>query len=106
MSDANNTVIRVSRESAFKTLNSNPLFAQVRITGASVQYTPENTTTNEINATRQVTDLIQVGFNSGGEIPTEFITGNLHMLYEGAFFNLWTIVTGKQIGRASCRERV
>lgn len=89
MSDANNTVIRVSRESAFKTLNSNPLFAQVRITGASVQYTPENTTTNEINATRQVTDLIQVGFNSGGEIPTEFITGNLHMLYEGAFFNLW-----------------
>jgi hypothetical protein len=89
MSDANNTVIRVSGESAFKTLNANPIFQQVRITGASVQFTPENTTSNEINATRQVTDLIQVGFSSGGEIPTEFIVGNLHALYPGAFFNPW-----------------
>lgn len=90
MSDANNTSIRISREASFKTLNATPIFQQVRITGASVQFTPENTTSNEINATRQVTDLIQVGFGSGGEIPTEFMVGNLHALYEGAFFNPWS----------------
>lgn len=89
MSDANNTTIRVSKESAFKTLSTNPIFQQVRITGASVQFTPETTTSNEIDATRQVTDLIQVGFSSGGELPTEFIVDNLAALYEGAFFNPW-----------------
>ena len=90
MSDANLTVIRVSGETAgFKQTETNPLFQALRITGASLTFNSETTVTNELDAMRQINDLIQVGVSSGGDIPFEYVIDNLDPLYEGAFFNPW-----------------
>lgn len=89
MSDANRTAIRVSKEASFKTLVANPIFQQLRITSASLAYSPETTQSNEIDSTRQVNDLPLVGFSSGGDVPAEYSIGNMDPLLEGIFFNDW-----------------
>lgn len=89
MSNANRTAIRVSKETSFKTPFPNPLFQPIRITSASLAYTPETVTSNELDATRQIVDQPLVGFSSGGDVPAELSIGNTDILMDGLFMNPW-----------------
>lgn len=89
MSDANRTAIRVSRESAYRVPQANPLFQPIRIVSVGLTYSPETVTSNELDETRQIADQPLVGFSSGGDVPTELSIGNMDACMEGLFMNPW-----------------
>jgi hypothetical protein len=89
MSDANRTSVRFAKEPTFRTAPTNPVYKEVRFTSESVNYTPATDTSSEINATRQVSDLILTGYEAGGDVAQEYSIENDDILLEGAFCNAW-----------------
>jgi hypothetical protein len=89
MSDANRTSVRFAKEASFRTQPATPVYKEVRFTSESVNYTPSTDTSSEINASRQVTDLILTGYEAGGDVAAEYSIENSDILMEGTFCNAW-----------------
>lgn len=89
MSDANRTSVRFAKEASFRTQPATPVYKEVRFTSESVNYTPSTDTSSEINASRQVTDLILTGYEAGGDVAAEYSIENADVLMEGTFCNNW-----------------
>lgn len=89
MSDANRTSLRAVKETAFRLLPNNPTYQDIRFNSESISYTPTTEVSNELDATRQVSDLILTGFDAGGDISTEYSIENLDLFLEGAFCSPW-----------------
>lgn len=89
MSDANRTSVRFAKEPSFRTAPGTPLYKEVRFTGESVNYTPATDVSAEINATRQISDLILTGYEAGGDVGAEYSIDNADVLMEGTFCNNW-----------------
>jgi hypothetical protein len=89
MADSNTTALRVAKETSFGVAPSNPVFKEIRRTSDALGFTPTNEVTNEIDATRQVNDLINTGRDSGGDMAMELSIENMDSFMEGLFCNPW-----------------
>lgn len=101
MSDANRVRVAIAKTSAqsIPVPDDTPAnggaqsLKQLRITGTpNMAQVPQTITSNEIRPDREVTDLILVGVEAGGDIAMEQSYGALDDLLEGVFFNTWSAV--------------
>lgn len=87
--DSNRTALRVAKEPSFGVAPTNPIYKEVRRTSDGMSFTPTNEVTQEIESSRQVTDLINTGRDSGGEMAMELSIENMDVFLEGLFCNNW-----------------
>ena len=100
MSDTNRVGLRIAKSSAKAfpvTLSPNELTA-LRITGTpSLAFQPQTVTSNEIRPDRQVSDLIAVGAEAGGDVGFELSFGTFDDVIESALFSSW-VNTPQDVG--------
>lgn len=90
MGDTNRVALRIVPEVTPGTTPASPAFQQLRITGTpNLARTPQTVVTNEIRPDRQITDLILVGIESGGDAGFELSASALDTIMEGAMLTSW-----------------
>lgn len=89
MSESNRTAIRVTKETSYRVLPETPHYQELRFNSDTLAYTPTTETSNEIDSSRQVKDLILTGYDAAGDIVTEYSIENLDPILEGALANTW-----------------
>src|SRR5262245_40317093 len=90
MSNTNRFGLRLVRESSYGVVPTAPQLLQLPITGApDLAFAHETVTSDLIRADRQLDDLILVGGEAAGSVPSELAFGCYDLLLEGAFFNLF-----------------
>jgi hypothetical protein len=90
MSDTNRVAVGIVEESTRGTTPATPSIQALRVTSAGLAFTPNTVVSDEIRSDRQITDLILVGAESGGDIGAELSFEAADTLFEGAMFNAWT----------------
>lgn len=91
MSDSNRVSLGIVREVTAGTTPATPAFQALRITGTpSLAFAPVTVTSNEIRADRNVSDLILVGAEAGGDVGHELSYGALDLILEAAMAQAWT----------------
>tara|TARA_R110000803_G_scaffold28011_5_gene65078 strand:- start:2151 stop:3608 length:1458 start_codon:yes stop_codon:yes gene_type:complete len=89
-SDTNRVAVGIIEEVTFGTTPATPAIDGLRITGTpSLGYVPQTVTSDEIRADRQVTDLILVGAEAGGDVGMEVSFNALDSVFEGAMGSDW-----------------
>lgn len=71
LQSTNRVALGVARESTFGTIPTSPVFKEVRQTSSGLTAGPQTVTSDQIRSDRQVTDLILVGQQAGGDIAGE-----------------------------------
>lgn len=90
MADTNRVSLRAVRETTFGTTPSNPAFFEIASTGQpNLGFAPSTIVSNLLRDDRQVSDLILVGGEAGGEANSELAFGLHDELLESAFFSSW-----------------
>ncbi len=90
MSDTNRVALRIVPEVTAGITPATPAFQQLRITGTpNLAFAPVTVTTNEIRPDRQITDLILVGAEAGGDAGFELSASALDTIIEGAMLSSW-----------------
>jgi hypothetical protein len=90
MSDTNRVAVGIVEESTRGTTPATPSIQALRVTSAGLAFTPNTVVSDEIRSDRQITDLILVGAESGGDIGAELSFEAADTLFEGALFSTWT----------------
>lgn len=92
MSDTNRTKMSLVEESTFGTTPATPAWVNLRVTGEpNMSGNPQTVVSNEIRNDRQITDLILVGKEAGGDIGFEIAFNTLDEVFEGSLFNDWDV---------------
>jgi len=87
-SDSNRVAVGIVEEAILGVTPANPAVEAVSITGTpSLAFTPTTTVSNSIRPDRQVTDLILVGAEPGGDFGFEVSVENPSKLVRAALFN-------------------
>lgn len=86
----NRVRVGVVRESSFGVIPTNPVFQNLRYTSSGLMGAPQTIVSNEIVSDRQVSDLVMVGKDIGGELAVEWMAGAHDLLIEAALFGNWT----------------
>lgn len=89
MSNASETKLSYVEETTYGTTPATPAFQEQRFTGEGLNANRETTTSNEIRADRNVTDVIQTGQNAGGNVDIELSYGSFDDWLESLMFNTW-----------------
>lgn len=91
MSDTNRVGLTVARKSdSVFPVAGNFSFQNLRITGTpNLAYAPQTIVSNEIRSDRQITDLIPVGADAGGDTGFEWSYGVVDTILESALFSTW-----------------
>lgn len=90
MSDTNRTALRIVEETETGVIPSNPAFIELRNTGTpGFGINPTTIESDEIRPDRQVSDIISVGSEPGGDVNMELSYGAFDMIFEGAFQKYW-----------------
>lgn len=89
MSDSNRTKVGMVEEVVPGTTPATPAFENLRVTAVSLAYAKQTATSKELAADRQITDLITLGFQAGGDIPQEASYGAIDSELRGALFSEW-----------------
>lgn len=71
LQSTNRTKLSKTRESTFGVTPTNPVFKTIRQTSSALNANPKTVITNEVRADRQVTDLLLVGQDAGGDVGGE-----------------------------------
>lgn len=87
--DSNRTALRIVKETSFGVSPANPIFKELRRTSDALAFTPTTEVSNEIESTRQVTDLIRTGNDAAGDVGMELSIENMDTFLEGLFCNPW-----------------
>lgn len=91
MSESNRVELKYVAEVTYGTTPTNSTAWQaMRYASNTLGGRPNTIVSNEINATRQVADLIQVGQEVGGEIACEFSCNTYDDLIQAAMCGTWT----------------
>jgi len=90
MSDSSQTRLAYVAESTYGTTPSTPTLIETRFTSESLNANITNETSNEIRSDRNVTDLVQVGQNAGGNIDFELSYGTFDAFLESLMFSTWS----------------
>jgi hypothetical protein len=102
MSDTNRVGLRAVRETTFGTTPSNPAFFEIASTGQpNLGLAPATVVSNLLRDDRQVSDLILVGGEAGGEANSELAFGLHDELLESAFFSAWQTRYAKRNDRGA-----
>lgn len=87
--EANRTALRVAKETSFGVAPATPIYKELRRISDALAFTPTTEVSQEIDATRQVNDLIRTGSDAGGDVGMEFSLENMDPFMEGLFCNPW-----------------
>ena len=91
MSESNRVEIKYVAESTYGTTPTNSTAWQaLRYLSNTLTGNPRTIVSNEISSTRQVTDLILVGQEIGGDINGEFSCNTYDDLIQAAMCGTWT----------------
>jgi len=85
-------------ESTWGTTPSSPSFNNARWTSESLTPNLQTVTSSEIRADRNVTDLVETGFEAGGDVGFELSFDSFEELFESLMYNTWstnTLLNGK-----------
>lgn len=85
--------LAITEENAYGVIAGSAAMRRVPFTGESLQYTKESISSNNINASRQVSDVIQTGFDVSGGMDIEIAAKTFDMLMEGAMWKRWGVAT-------------
>lgn len=86
MSDANRASLRYIEEIAWGTTPATPAMTALRFTGESLTHAKATVISDEILATRQVSDMLKVGANATGEVKAELNFGDFQTFLAAALF--------------------
>lgn len=89
MSNANLTAVRLVDETVAGTTPATPRFETLRVTAINLNYQPVTVVSEELVSDRNVTDLIRVGIEAGGDLPMETSYGAIHRPIRLAMQNSW-----------------
>jgi len=89
MANSSETRLAYIAETEWGTTPATPAFTPIRFTGESLAPNIETTTSQEIRADRNITDLIQTGQSAGGGVNFELSYGALDDLLESLMFSTW-----------------
>lgn len=89
MADATRTRISLIRESAYGVLPTSPVMQQIRFNSSNLSTSINSVTSDEIDDSRNISDLSMVGIENGGDITAELSTLSHDELVAGAMFNNW-----------------
>lgn len=90
MSDTNRVELRAREEAVYGTTDANPAFFPLPSSGQpDLGFTPETTKSALIRSDRQVTDLILVGGEAGGDVNSELAFGIHDRILRGVVFSTW-----------------
>jgi len=78
------------REATFGVTPANPAFKTIRETSSSLNANPKTVITQEIRSDRQVTDLILVDMDAGGDVAGEIAFGVADDDFEEALQGTWS----------------
>ena len=98
MSDANRVRISYMPEVTWGTTPGTTALQALRITGESLGFNIENITSNELDYSRMVGDLVQTGAENSGGIDFELSYGTFDDMLEGAMMSDWVGVAGGATG--------
>ena len=102
MSDTNRVGLRGVKETTFGTTPSNPKFFEIPTSAQpNLGFSPATVVSNLLRDDRQVSDLILVGGEAGGEANSEFAFGIHDALIEAAFYSTWQERYVKENGKGS-----
>lgn len=90
MVDSSRTRLAYVTEATYGTTPATPVFQNMRFTSENLNANIENIVSNEIRADRNVSDLIQVGSNAGGEINFELSYGSFDTILESLMYGTWS----------------
>ena len=91
MSDSNRVALRYVEEVTPGVTPATPKFSPLRITGApSLAFAPKTLESEEIRDDRQLTDLMFVGGESGGEVPYEMSHESFDDMLQACLFGTWS----------------
>lgn len=95
MVDSSQTRLAYIEESTYGSTPSTPTFLVQRFVSESLNANIENAVSNEIRSDRNVTDMIQVGANAGGDVDIELSYGSFDDWLESLMFSSWSTNTLK-----------
>ena len=91
-SDTNRVALGLVEESVFGTTPASPAWVSQRITGTpNMAFEPQTEISEEIRSDRQITDLILVGAEAGGDVGMELSFDAQENVVEGALQNDWDV---------------
>jgi hypothetical protein len=90
MVDSSQTRLAFIAESTYGTTPTSPVFTIQRYTSENLKPGIQNVVSNEIRADRNVSDLVQVGFDAGGEVNFELSYGSFDAWLESLLFSTWS----------------
>lgn len=93
MASTSETRLAYVPETTWGTTPATPVFTNARFTGESLTPDLQTVVSNEIRPDRNVTDLIQVGQNAGGDVVFELSYGAFDDWIESVMYNTWTTNT-------------
>jgi len=97
IASSNFTTLAYTAETTYGTCPSAQTFRYTRFTGESFQFTKESISSNNINPSRQITDLIQTGFSVNGGINIEVSAKSFDEFIEAAMWQEWGQATDVDI---------
>lgn len=92
IASSNFVTMAYQEETTEGTLPVTGTFRYTPMTGESLQLSKESITSNNINSTRQVTDVIQTGFDVSGGIEIELAAKTFDEFMEGALWGNWSTI--------------
>jgi hypothetical protein len=89
LQSTNRVAIARVRETTFGTTPATPAFKSIRQTSSNLALNPQTVISNEIRSDRQITDLILVGYQAGGDIGGEMSFQSMDDDLEEALQGTW-----------------
>src|SRR5258706_6641244 len=89
LQSTNRVKIAKVREATFGVTPATPAFKAIRQTSSSLALNPQTVVSNEIRSDRQVTDLILVGYQAGGDVGGEMTFKSMDDDLEEALEGTW-----------------
>jgi hypothetical protein len=86
--------LRAKPEATFGTVPGTGNHYAVRLTGESLKYAVQTTTSQEIRSDRQIADLILTGAGASGGVNFEWSFGEYDDLLQGVLFGTWGNLAG------------
>lgn len=82
MADTNRGRIAIVPEASFGVTPTDPVFQIMRLVNSGLQYTKNTTESNELDSSRMLTDIVEVGASSSGNLDFELSAGSYDQLIE------------------------
>jgi len=103
IASSNFTTLAYQEETAYGVLPVAGAFRLTPFTGESFQFTKESISSNNINSSRQISDVIATGFNVSGGFDIELAAKTFDELSEGALWERWStsvdeVITATVVG--------